>query len=42
MSDFALDDERAALREMARAFAGDKVAPHAIEWDTIEHFPVDW
>jgi alkylation response protein AidB-like acyl-CoA dehydrogenase len=41
MSDFALDDERTAIREMARAFADDKIAPHAIEWDTNKHFPVD-
>ena len=41
MSDFALDGERTAIREMARAFADDKIAPHAIEWDTNKHFPVD-
>jgi alkylation response protein AidB-like acyl-CoA dehydrogenase len=41
MSDFALDDERTAIREMARAFADDKIAPHAIEWDTNKHFAVD-
>ena len=41
MSDFALDDERTAIREMARAFADDKIAPHAIEWDTNKHFPID-
>jgi alkylation response protein AidB-like acyl-CoA dehydrogenase len=40
MSDFVLDDERTAIREMARAF-DDKIAPHAIEWDTTKHFPVD-
>jgi hypothetical protein len=33
MSDFVLDDERTAIREMARTFADDKIAPHAIEWD---------
>ena len=41
MSDFVLDGERNAIREMARAFANDKIAPHAIEWDTNKHFPVD-
>ena len=41
MSAFALDADRIAIRDMARAFADDKIAPHALEWDEKKHFPVD-
>jgi butyryl-CoA dehydrogenase len=41
MADFALDEDRMAIREMARAFADDKIAPHALDWDANKHFPVD-
>ena len=37
---FALSDDHRAIREMARAFAAEKLAPHAIEWDQARHFPV--
>ncbi len=37
---FALNDDHRAIREMARAFAAEKLAPHAIEWDQARHFPV--
>ncbi|MGD9866835.1 MAG: acyl-CoA dehydrogenase family protein [Hyphomicrobiales bacterium] len=39
--DFELSEEQAAIREMALAFAGEKLAPHAIEWDAEGHFPED-
>jgi butyryl-CoA dehydrogenase len=38
---FALDEDQIAVREMARAFAADKIAPHALRWDEEKHFPVD-
>jgi len=38
---FALNEEQSAVRDMARAFADEKIAPHAIRWDEEKHFPVD-
>lgn len=37
---FALNSDQIAIREMARAFAADRLAPHAVEWDGQKHFPV--
>jgi alkylation response protein AidB-like acyl-CoA dehydrogenase len=37
---FALNEDQIAIREMARAFAAEKLAPHAVEWDAKKHFPV--
>jgi alkylation response protein AidB-like acyl-CoA dehydrogenase len=37
---FSLDADQVALRDMARAFADDFFAPHAIAWDEAKHFPV--
>ena len=39
--DFALTDEQVAIRDMARAFAADALAPHAVEWDQTKTFPVE-
>ncbi|MHA7873036.1 MAG: isobutyryl-CoA dehydrogenase [Hyphococcus sp.] len=39
--DFALTEEQEAIREMARRFAADELAPHAAKWDEEKHFPVD-
>jgi len=39
--DFALSDEQEAIREMARGFAAERLAPHALEWDEKGHFPAD-
>jgi alkylation response protein AidB-like acyl-CoA dehydrogenase len=41
MPAFSLDDDRVAIRDMARAFANEKIAPHALEWDEKKRFPVD-
>jgi alkylation response protein AidB-like acyl-CoA dehydrogenase len=41
MSLFALPEEQIALRDMARAFAAEKIAPHALRWDETKHFPVE-
>ena len=38
---FTLTDDHRAIRDMAREFAAEKLAPHAIEWDETKHFPVD-
>jgi alkylation response protein AidB-like acyl-CoA dehydrogenase len=41
MTSFILTDDRIAIRDMALAFAAEKLAPHAVEWDERKHFPVD-
>ncbi|MCG8270741.1 isobutyryl-CoA dehydrogenase [Aquamicrobium sp. NLF2-7] len=38
---FELTEDQRAIQEMARAFAEDRVAPHALEWDREKHFPTD-
>ncbi|MCS3448803.1 MULTISPECIES: isobutyryl-CoA dehydrogenase [Bradyrhizobium] len=38
---FALNEDQIAVRDMARAFAAERIAPHALEWDETKHFPVD-
>jgi len=38
---FELPDATRELREVALAFARDRLAPHAQEWDETRHFPVD-
>jgi alkylation response protein AidB-like acyl-CoA dehydrogenase len=37
---FALGEDQIALRDTARAFAGEVFAPHAVAWDEAKHFPV--
>ncbi len=39
--DFALSQERAAIRAMALDFAATELGPHAVQWDREKHFPVD-
>ena len=38
---FALNEDQLAVRDMARDFAAEKIAPHAIRWDEEKHFPAD-
>ena len=38
---FALNEDQIAVRDMAREFAAEKIAPHALRWDEERHFPVD-
>ena len=38
---FALTDEQIAIQETALAFAKERLAPHAGEWDEKSHFPID-
>ena len=36
-----LDEDQAQIRDMALAFARERIAPHALDWDRDKHFPVD-
>jgi alkylation response protein AidB-like acyl-CoA dehydrogenase len=38
---FALTDDQIAIRDMARDFAADTLAPHASRWDEEKHFPIE-
>ncbi|MEX0407103.1 isobutyryl-CoA dehydrogenase [Aquibium sp. LZ166] len=38
---FELNEDQRAIQEMARAFAADRVAPNALQWDKDRHFPDD-
>lgn len=38
---FELNEEQLAIQDMARAFASDRVAPDALQWDRDKHFPID-
>jgi alkylation response protein AidB-like acyl-CoA dehydrogenase len=38
---FELNADQRAIQEMAAAFAGDRVAPNALEWDKKRYFPSD-
>ncbi|RVD50574.1 MAG: acyl-CoA dehydrogenase [Mesorhizobium sp.] len=40
-SQFELTEEQRAIQEMAQAFAADRVAPNALDWDRRKHFPTD-
>jgi alkylation response protein AidB-like acyl-CoA dehydrogenase len=37
---FALPEDQVAVREMARSFAAERIAPHALAWDEQKHLPV--
>src|SRR6202046_3365325 len=37
---FSLGEEQIAVRDMARSFAAEVFAPHAVAWDEAKHFPV--
>jgi alkylation response protein AidB-like acyl-CoA dehydrogenase len=38
---FGLDDDERVIAETAAAFAEKRLAPHALEWDSTHHFPVE-
>ena len=38
---FELNEDQRAIQEMAEAFAADRVAPHALEWDKNRYFPAE-
>jgi butyryl-CoA dehydrogenase len=37
----ALSEQQTLIRDMARSFAQEKLAPHAAEWDRASRFPAD-
>ena len=39
--DFELSEELLAMKEAARDFAQNEIAPHADKWDEEHHFPID-
>ncbi len=39
--DFALNDEQLEIKRLAREFAESEIAPHSLEWDEAQHFPLD-
>ncbi len=39
--DFALSDEQVAIRDMARDFGRDRIAPHALAWEAAGTIPRD-
>ena len=41
MTQFALTEDQIAVRDMARGFAAQKIAPHALKWDEDRHLPLD-
>jgi alkylation response protein AidB-like acyl-CoA dehydrogenase len=41
MTLFALPEDQIAIRDMARAFAADRIAPKALEWDEAKHLPLE-
>lgn len=38
---FSLTEDDVTIRDMAREFARERLAPHAVEWDQTKYFPVD-
>ena len=38
---FDLSPEQDAILTMTRAFAADRIAPYALQWDADKHFPTD-
>src|SRR3569623_2918638 len=38
---FALNEDQIAIRDIALAFAAEKIAPHALRWDEEKQFPVE-
>ncbi len=38
---FELSEEQALLRRSVREFAETEIAPHVMEWDNAQHFPVE-
>ena len=36
-----LTEDQTMIRDMARRFAADRLAPNSAEWDRTKHFPKD-
>lgn len=41
VNQFDLNEDQRAIREMAQAFAADRVSPNALHWDKDHYFPAD-
>ncbi|MEU6128475.1 acyl-CoA dehydrogenase family protein [Saccharopolyspora sp. NPDC047091] len=41
VSPFALTEDQRAIQQLAREFAAEQLAPHAVQWDQDKHFPVE-
>ena len=39
--DFELNDEQQQMKMSVREFAESEIAPHVMEWDEAQHFPVE-
>lgn len=39
--DFALTEEQRQIQDMARTFASERLAPHAVDWDKKGAFPIE-
>jgi alkylation response protein AidB-like acyl-CoA dehydrogenase len=39
--DFDLTEDQQEIKRLAREFAESEIAPHRLEWDEAQHFPVD-
>ena len=39
--DFSFTSEQQQLRKSIREFAEGEIAPHAMEWDEVSHFPIE-
>ncbi|MFS8036504.1 isobutyryl-CoA dehydrogenase [Xanthobacter sp. AM11] len=38
---FTLSEDQIVIRDMARDFANEQIAPYAVGWDETKHFPVE-
>ena len=41
VAQFGLTEDQLAIAAMARGFADDNLAPHALQWDQDKHFPLE-
>ena len=39
--DFELNEEQQQIKQSIREFAEAELAPHVLEWDEAQHFPVE-
>jgi len=39
--DFELTDEQRQIKASVREFAEAEIAPHVMEWDEAQHFPIE-
>src|SRR5438046_7646764 len=39
--DFELNEEQLQMKMSVREFAASEIAPHALEWDETQHFPIE-